>query len=44
VAFTRPGPAVGQLAVQDTAGTAFVPFHDPRKPNVVLAPAPRLPL
>lgn len=33
-----------QLAVQVTAGTPFVPFHEPRKPKVVLAPAARLPL
>ncbi|GAA1393591.1 hypothetical protein GCM10009662_02250 [Catellatospora coxensis] len=40
-----PAPNVGdQLAVQVTAGIPFVPFHEPRKPKFVLAPADRLPL
>lgn len=41
---TRLAPLLVQLAVQDTVGTPLVAFHDPRKPNVVLAPTPRLPL
>lgn len=41
-----PGPAVGarQLALHDTVGALLLPFHDPMKPKVVLAPAARLPL
>lgn len=35
---------LGQLAVQDSVGTLLPPFHDPRNPKVVPAPAPRLPL
>ena len=30
--------------VRASDGTLFVPFHDPRKPNAMLAPAPRPPL
>ena len=30
----------GQLRVQVVVGTELVPFQVPRKPNVVLAPAP----
>jgi len=39
-----PRAELNQLAVQVTAGTLFVPCHDPRNPKLVLAPAPRLPL
>lgn len=35
---------LAQLAVQDNDGTLSVPFHDPRRPNVVLPPAPIAPL
>ncbi len=45
-AHAAPGPhcSPGQLAVQDSVGTLLPPFHDPRNPKVVPAPAPRLPL
>jgi hypothetical protein len=33
-----------QLAVQDSDGTLLTPFDDPRRPNVVLPPAPIAPL
>lgn len=34
----------GQLAVQLTAGALLLPFHEPRNPKDVLAPAPSRPL
>ena len=34
----------GQLAEQDNEGAVLVPFHEPRKPNVVAAPAASRPL
>jgi hypothetical protein len=42
----RPARTVAgvQLAVQDAVGAVLVPFHQPRKPKVVLAPAARLAL
>ena len=40
---TAPG-GTRDATAQETVGTLFVPFDDPRKPKVVLAPAPRLPL
>jgi membrane protein DedA with SNARE-associated domain len=35
---------IAQLPVQDRVGALLVPFHEPRKPNVAVAPAVRRPL
>ena len=40
----RARPPVGQLAVQVTAGALLVLLAVPRKPKLVLAPAPSRPL
>ncbi|NMO54879.1 DedA family protein [Actinoplanes sp. TBRC 11911] len=35
---------IAQLAVQERVGALLVPFHEPRKPKVAVAPAERRPL